>query len=224
MIKPLLCSSIPPVFFSIKICYANPLQQKLLDAFFSANAANLERQYTSQYAFELIRSRSSAPAQIAAHESTAPFLRGTEPPVSDLSSIHKLGTDDEDFENAGLYDLVGFVMSKFGTKPIADSVISREVFAVVDEQSARDGSAQLVWVYQDTKSPRGFSLKVNSARVGFDQCIWAETIEKTSFNVDSLHEDAAKDGVYWAEDYTGREPPPMIERAGVGEGREPGVR
>ena len=182
-------------------------------------------QYTSQHAFEIIHSRSSASAQLAARESTTPFLSGTKPPVSDLEGIEKLGTDDEHFRDAGLVDLFGFVLTKFGTKPTQDSVISKEVFVIIDEQSTRDGSARLVYISNDMTSPTGFSYEVDSVRMGFDQCmIEAQTVEKTSCAPEGLQMSAAKDGIFWGHDFTGKDPPPMSERPGVGEGAASGVR
>ena len=42
------------------------------------------------------------------------FLSGTKPQVSDIEDIDKLGTDEEHFRGANLYDLATFVMHKFG--------------------------------------------------------------------------------------------------------------
>ena len=46
---------------------------------------------------------------------------------------------------------------------------------------------------------------------------WAQTIERTSCDIDVLKMNSAKDGVYWQAEFKGADPPPMEERAGMKE-------
>ena len=71
---------------------------------------------------------------------------------------------------------------------------------------------------EDAQEQGEGKFKINAVRVGLAfGAKWAQTIERTSCDVDVLKMKCAKDGVYWQAEFQGAHPPPMKERAGMKE-------
>ena len=59
-------------------------------------------------------------------------------------------------------------------------------------------------------------MELHAVRMGLAQTGWAQTIEFTTEEMNSLREECANDGVFWGLKFAGKEPPPLDQRCGMG--------
>ncbi|KAI4149399.1 MAG: hypothetical protein LQ340_004654 [Diploschistes diacapsis] len=157
-----------------------------------------------------------------------PFLSGTEPPVSGLEDVDKLGTDEEHFRNARTADFVDFVRSNFYVEHAYSELISDKFFFVIDARTAKDASVLIVELLDpDRLEPEelethddGLTARTTTesgvpfeaVRIGLNYGTIAETLEYTSCSMSSLRGSLATDGVCWGDSQPRKDPPPMAKR------------
>ena len=68
----------------------------------------------------------------------------------------------------------------------------------------------------DSEADEEGKFKMNTIRIGSAIAgLWTRTIEHTSCDMDVLKMSCANDGTFWGDQFDGKDPPPMEERAGM---------
>ena len=109
---------------------------------------------------------------------------------------------DDQYESTQRLRLAGEKVGvPFGKKSLTKAYLFGEENGVEDNEEKREGK-----------------FKINLLRIGLGiGREWAETIERSSCDIDVLKAGCANDGVYWGPNFRGKDPPPMEERAAVKE-------
>ena len=111
--------------------------------------------------------------------------------------------EEDDDESTRRMRLAGeMVKMKFGKKSLTKAYLFGQQGDVQDEEEENEESEG--------------KFKINAVRIGLAIIgYWAQTIERTSCDIDVMKMGCANDGVYWGPSFRGQDLPPMEERPGM---------